>query len=179
MMSRTPANWRRLPVIALAALALTAVSAHAQTEGTKTPVPHNQTVSANPFGMLFEWYNGEYERKVSPTSTIGVSASGFALDQGGTDYGNIAGFYRYYPQHAALSGFYFGGRAGVHRVSAEGDSGVFFGLGFELGYTWLFGADRHFAVSLGAGATRLFGGDLEGVPLTIPTLRLFNVGVAF
>jgi hypothetical protein len=179
MMIRTPANWHRLPAVALAALALTVVSAQAQTEGTKTPVPHNQTVSANPFGMLFEWYNGEYERKVSPNSTIGVSASGFALDHGDADYGNIAGFYRYYPQRAALSGFYFGGRAGVHRVSAEGDSGVFFGLGFELGYTWLFGADRHFAVSLGAGATRLFGGDLEGVPLTIPTLRLFNVGVAF
>ena len=57
MMSRIP-NWFSVLAVALAALALTAVSAHAQTEGTKTPVPHNQTVSANPFGMLFEWYNG-------------------------------------------------------------------------------------------------------------------------
>jgi len=67
----------------------------------------------------------------------------------------------------------------VHRVTAESDSDVFVGLGFEIGYTWLFGADRHFALSLGAGATRLFGGDVEGASLTIPTLRLFNVGVAF
>jgi hypothetical protein len=56
---------------------------------------------------------------------------------------------------------------------------VFFGLGFELGYTWLFGSRRNFAVSTGAGATRLFGGDIAGASLTIPTLRLFNVGVAF
>jgi hypothetical protein len=168
-----------LPAVALAALALTAGSAHAQTEGTKTPVPHGQIVSANPFGMLFEWYNGEYERKVNPCGTLGVSASGFALDHGDADYANVAAFYRYYPQRAALSGFYFGGRAGVHHVTTEGESSVFFGLGFELGYTWLFGANRHFAVSLGAGATRLFGDELEGAPLTIPTLRLLNVGVAF
>ena len=178
MMSRIP-NWFSVLAVALAALALTAVSAHAQTEGTKTPVPHNQTVSANPFGLLFEWYNGEYERKLSGRSTVGASASGFALDEGDAHYFNVATFYRFYPQRAALSGFYIGGRGGVHHVSSEGESGVFFGLGFEIGYTWLLGADRRFAVSLGAGATRLFGNDLDGASLTIPTVRLLNIGVAF
>jgi hypothetical protein len=172
---------RRHAAFALAVLgvALASAPAHAQTEGTTTPVPHHQTISANPFGLMFEWYNGEYERKVGERSTVGVSASGFALDDGDADYVNVAAFYRFYPQRAALSGFYIGGRGGVHHVESGGDAGEYFGLGFELGYTWLLGADRHFAVSIGAGATRLFGGDVEGVPLTIPTLRLLNVGVAF
>ena len=148
-------------------------------EGTKTPVPHRQTVSVNPFGLMFEWFNGEYERKVNDRSTFGVSASGFSLDGGDTDYVNGALFYRFYPQRAALSGFFIGGRGGVHRVSTNSDADVFFGLGFELGYAWLFGADRRFGVSIGAGATRLFGGDLEGSSLTIPTFRLINVGIAF
>jgi hypothetical protein len=178
MISRFSAHGCASLVLILAGLAH-ANPAYAQTEGTKTPVTHQQTISANPFGMMFEWYNGEYERKVSQRSTVGVSASGFALDGGDADYVNVAAFYRFYPQQAALSGFYIGGRGGVHHVSSEGDSGEFFGLGFELGYTWLFGANRNFSVSLGAGATRLFGGELAGASLTIPTLRLFNVGVAF
>jgi hypothetical protein len=178
MVSRFHAHGCASLVLIVAAL-VHANPACAQTEGTKTPVPHQQTLSANPFGMMFEWYNGEYERKVSPKSTVGVSASGFALDGGDADYVNVAAFYRFYPQAAALSGFYIGGRGGIHHVTSNGDSGAFFGLGFELGYTWLFGAKRNFGVSLGAGATRLFGGELAGASLTVPTLRLLNVGWAF
>jgi len=179
MFSKLPVSASKPLVLIVAALALAAGPAHAQEEGTRTPVPHRQMISANPFGLMFEWYNGEYERKVGERSTVGASASGFALDGGDADYVNVAAFYRFYPQRAALSGFYIGGRGGVHHVSSEGDAGVFFGLGFELGYTWLFGANRNFGVSLGAGATRLFGAELAGVPLTVPTLRLLNIGVAF
>jgi hypothetical protein len=179
MSRKSPAHTGTSLGFILVALVLSAGTAHAQAEGTKTPVAHKQVVSANPFGMMFEWYNGEYERKVGERSTVGASASGFALDGGDADYVNVTAFYRFYPQRAALAGFYIGGRGGVHHVSGEGDAGEFFGLGFELGYTWLFGSNRNFAVSLGAGATRLFGGELDGVPLTIPTLRLLNIGVAF
>jgi hypothetical protein len=61
------------------------------------------------------------------------------------------------------------------------ESGDFFGFGLDVGYSWLLGAQERFAVSLGAGAVRLFGGDLEDadVNLTLPTIRLINVGVAF
>jgi hypothetical protein len=60
-----------------------------------------------------------------------------------------------------------------------GDSGTVFGAGFELGYNWLLGAKKQLYVSLGAGADRLFGADLEDVSVVIPTVRIINVGIAF
>ena len=39
--------------------------AQAQEAGTRTPVPHEQVLSANPFLLLWEWVNIEYERKMS------------------------------------------------------------------------------------------------------------------
>lgn len=49
----------------------------------------------------------------------------------------------------------------------------------DLGYSWLIGPKRNVGVSLGIGAERLFGGSLAGASLTIPSVRLVNVGVAF
>ena len=45
--------------------------ARAQAPGTKIPVPHDNALSANPLLLLFEWANVEYERKISPTGTVG------------------------------------------------------------------------------------------------------------
>jgi hypothetical protein len=164
--------------LCLVGLCLVPVAAHGQVEGTKTPVPHAQIVSANPFMLMFEWFNVEYERKLSPTATAGASVSFLSLDGGDADYLNGTALVRYYPQRAALSGFYLGGRLGVHHVDGVGSSGNFFGAGFEIGYGWMLGANRNFSISTGAGATRLFGGALDDVSLTIPTLRL-NVGWGF
>ena len=134
-------------------------------------------VSANPFLLMAEYGNVEFERKHTDSSTFGVSASNSGLD--GADYRNFQAFYRYYPQGASLTGFFFGGRGGVHRVSEAGESDHAYGLGFELGYGWLFGEKRNFAVSLGAGATRIFGGDMDGGSVFVPTLRLVNIGWSF
>ena len=67
----------------------------------------------------------------------------------------------------------------MHNVGVDEATGRFFGLGFELGYNWLLGAKKNISIGMGAGATRLFGGDLNGASLTIPTVRLVNVGIAF
>ena len=67
----------------------------------------------------------------------------------------------------------------MHHVSIDDEAGNFVGLGFEIGYDWLLGARQNVSIGIGAGATRLFGGTLEGASLTIPTLRLLYVGVAF
>ena len=152
-------------------------SAQTIAPGTKLPVSNKQVVSANPFLLMAEWVNVEFERKLTDSGTVGVSASSVGIDD--ADYRNFQAFYRFYPQGASLTGFYIGGRGGVHRVSEGRESGTAFGLGFELGYGWLFGAKRNFAVSLGAGATRLFGGDLHGASPLIPTLRLVNIGWSF
>ena len=67
----------------------------------------------------------------------------------------------------------------VSRVSADGEAASLFGAGFEIGYNWLLGSDRNFDVSIGVGATRLFGGALAGAPVVIPTIRLINLGISF
>jgi hypothetical protein len=152
-------------------------AAHAQSPGTRVPVANKQVVSANPFLLMAKWANVEYERKASERFTFGASLSSAGIDS--ADYRNFQGFYRYYPQGASLTGFYLGARGGMHRVSEDGDAAHVFGLGFELGYGWLFGSERSFALSLGAGATRLFGGDLDGASVLIPTLRLVNIGWSF
>jgi hypothetical protein len=159
-------------------LVLVGVSPAFAQEGTRTPVPHHQALSANPFGSMFGWFNADYERKINESNTWGASGSTLSVG-GGVDYFNAQLAYRYYPQGAALTGFYIGGRGGLHSVDVDHESGRFFGLGFELGYNWLFGARRNVSLGMGAGATRLFGGALNGASLTIPTVRLVNVGIAF
>ena len=163
----------------LSAVVAAPSSAFAQSPaaGTRLPVTNKNVLSANPFLLMAEYVNVEFERKHTESSTFGLSASSFGLDD--ADYRNFQAFYRYYPQGASLTGFYLGGRGGVHRVSEGREAGNAFGLGFEIGYGWLLGAKRNFAVSVGAGATRLFGGDVEGASALIPTLRLVNLGWSF
>ena len=164
------------PAAIIACVVLSPAPAAAQ-QADLAPAGNRQLVSANPFLLMYKWFNVEYERVHGESTTWGASASLLPIDH--ADYGNLAGFYRYYPQGRALDGFFIGGRSGVHRVSAGGESGVFFGVGFELGYDWLMGREENFSVGIGAGATRLFGGSLDGVSLTVPTLRLVNVGWRF
>jgi hypothetical protein len=137
-----------------------------------------QVISTNPFGMVFEWFNLEYERRLSDTFSFGFAGSYVPLDSGDDHYISGNALARYYPQGRALSGFYFGGRTGIYDVNDGGGTEVFFGAGFEIGYTWLLGPNRNFQLSLGAGASRLFGGTLDD-SAAIPTVRLLNVGLAF
>jgi hypothetical protein len=169
---------RGLSVVALSACALTlsTASAHAQ-EGTKVPVAHHQTISANPFGLMVEWFNVEYERKLTNTATLGVSGS--TTGWGDVDLTNGNVFMRYYPQGAALTGFYLGGRTGVARASVDDARATGVVGGFELGYSWLFGAKRHVGLSVGAGVDRLFFGDELAIDLIRPNIRLVNLGIAF
>ena len=73
--------------------------------------------------------------------------------------------FRFYPQGAALTGFYIGPRLGFYRVDEIDESESSLGVGFELGYNWLLGANRNFNVGLGAGATKLFAGPV------VPNIR--------
>ena len=145
----------------------------AQGQGTRQPVDHRHMVSANPFLLLAGWFNAEYERKLVETWTVAVSGSYVSFGNPDDVYVSGNAVFRYYPQGAALTGFYIGPRLGVFHVEEFNDSGASFGVGFELGYTWLLGAERHFSVSLGAGGTRLTSGTV------IPAARVVNVGWAF
>jgi hypothetical protein len=146
-------------------------------DGTKTPVTHNQTISANPLGFMFKWFNAEYERKLTESVTVGASASTFRLTD--DDLQRFNALVRYYPQEAALTGAFIGARAGIARVDYGVDNANAFGIGVEIGYSWLFGAKRNVGLSIGGGVDRLFGGDVDEFPSVWPNLRLVNVGIAF
>lgn len=153
-----------LLVVALLPVALTA---------QETP-DRRQVISANPFGLLLELFNAEYERAATGTTTLGVGGSFLDLDE--QTYVNFDGFWRYYPQGTVFDGWAFGAKVGVTRV--EGNS--YPGFGFDVNRSWLMGASGNFYVGLGFGLKRLFGtSDAVFEPRFIPTLRIVNVGFAF
>jgi hypothetical protein len=189
------ATWRHWTASVLACLFL-AVAIPVAASDVDAPAGDStaprRVLSTNPFLVMFGWYNAEFEFMVNQTASVGITGSyltfGDVIDQDEETFKSVSGVYRYYPQGHALRGFFFGGRLAYYSVTAQitsganaGDeeSGTFFGAGFDLGFRWLLGAEEKFEVSLGIGAVRLFGGDLEDVSLTLPSIRLVNVGAAF
>lgn len=163
---------RRLIRTAVFSIALLPAVAVAQ----DAPQPYKQVVSANPFGLLLEWFNAEYERTVSESATAGVGGSFISSD--GDDYVNADVFYRYYPQGRPLDGWAFGAKAGLTNVA---ESGTYLGFGFDVNKSWLLGKKNNFYVGVGFGLKRLLGvDDGEDFELEyIPTVRIINVGIAF
>ena len=155
------------------------VSSGVQAQATREPVDADWVLSANPFLLLAEWVNVDLERRVGDAAALDFQGSLITLEDGDEDYMSLNVTYRFYPQGAALTGFYFGPKAGVYRVSDLDEDAVVFGAGFDLGYNWLLGVNRNFALGLGIGASRLFGGDLDDASAYLPTVRLVNVGWAF
>jgi hypothetical protein len=193
-----------LHVIALAVLVPAAASA--QTTATKTPVPHNQVLSTNPFGLIIKWVNGEYERRISPTVTVGASASRFGEDISDAGFATTSALSRWYPQGAALDGLYLGARLGAFRFKSyhydyssytadqasspnrnspvrpiySEHTTVVPGAGLEIGYNWLLGPKQNVSIGMGFGLTRTLGGaNRYEFPDVLPTFRLINIGVAF
>ena len=153
-------------------------SLSAQEEGTRLPIPHENVISANPFLLLFEWVNVEFEHKVGAETTVGAIGSSVSFDDGDVRLAGASGFLRYYPQGSALSGFYLEGRIALLHGEDEDGSGTVYGPGIHIGYNWLFGANRNFYLSMGLGVTRLFGEDIDG-RVVLPEFRLLKIGIAF
>ena len=171
-------------------LTLAASSAAAQDTGTKTPVDRSHTLSTSPIADMLGFINGEYQRKMTEAVTLGVSAGTLEVDD--DRYSNVMVFGRYYPQGAALTGFFVGGRAGAHRIGYdrwEYDPDTFMSIpsrrtetrpaiGIDVGYDWLLGSNRNVLIGVGAGAVRLLGTGYDDFMVAFPTARL-NVGFAF
>ena len=151
------------------AVALLAVPAAAEAQ------QYEQVISANPFGLLLEFFNAEYERVVMESTTAGVGGSYVSIDD--DNYVNADVFMRFYPQGRPLDGWAFGAKAGITNVP---DNGTFFGAGFDVNRSWLLGSNENFYVGVGFGLKRLFGtGDAGFDVRFVPTIRLVNVGFAF
>lgn len=175
-MTRT-STWLACALFAAACM-FAAAPAHAQ---EAPAVRYQQAISANPFGLLLELFNAEYERVVSESSTAGIGGSYFSRDDNvdGVEtndrYTNADVFFRYYPQGRPLDGWAFGAKVGITKVT---DSGTYFGYGFDVNRSWLLGKNENFYVGVGVGLKKLVGGD-DGDLEYIPTFRIVNIGVAF
>jgi Protein of unknown function (DUF3575) len=172
------------PFVIILTMLACGAAIRAQAAEPDAPALPTQSISANPFTLMFQWFNADYERRIAPNVTWDASGSFFSIDGFGYKNANVA--LKYYPRES-MSGFYVGGRTGIYRVSADvrdGTNGAsvganFYGAGFEVGYNWLLGKRDQVVVGMGAGVTRLFGGELSGVSLTVPTIRLISLGYAF
>jgi hypothetical protein len=134
-----------------------------------------QVISANPFGLLLELFNAEYERVISESSTAGVGGSTFF--GGDDDYINADVFWRLYPSGNPLNGWAFGAKAGVTNLP---DHGTYFGFGFDVNRSWVLGKRNNYYVGIGLGLKRLIGAGDQAFELEyIPTFRIVNVGIAF
>ena len=164
-----------------------------------------QVFSANPFGLILELFNAEYERVISGTSTIGFGGSTLKNDHDiypeppilGTDefgfpiydwanepdpitetdrYINFDVFWRFYPSGNPLVGWAFGAKLGITSVNDQ----THLGYGFDLNRSWLLGPEENFYVGLGFGRKRLIGTtEADDLIPVIPTIRIANVGFIF
>ncbi len=153
--------------------------------------PRN-VISANPFGIMLGFFNAEYERVTSRTSTIGFGGSTIEVevccDEMESDfsvetqrYVNLDVFWRFYPgsnrtrTYRAPVGWAFGVKAGITGVEGE----TYFGYGFDLNRSWVLGPNDNFYVGLGMGLKRLVGAPQDVDLALIPTIRIANVGFIF
>lgn len=161
-------------IAATLAFAAVASPAFAQsTAETRSGLARTNLISANPIGLLFEWYNGEFEHAVKPTISLGVAGSSYDIDN--SRYASLDGIARYYPAARALRGFSIGLSAGFIDIKDDvgdcfgcnDDSGSSATIGVRGDYVWIIGQDQRFAVATGLGAKRLLNNDLgtNGVPI--------------
>ena len=143
---------------------------------------YTNVISANPFGLLLDLFNAEYERAFTESTTIGIGGSygdGDSVNDAGdlveSTYYNADVFWRFYTSGNHFDGWNFGVKAGVTRI----EDGTFPGFGFDVNRSWLAGKNDNFYVGLGFGLKRLIGDFAEDETRLIPTFRIINVGFAF
>jgi hypothetical protein len=175
-------KFHRLALVGAVAVMAIATSASAQSsDGNRAGVARTGLVSANPIGLLFEWYNGELERALAPTVSVAVAASRFDFFDNDT-YTAVEGILRYYPAGRAIRGFAVGMSAGFINVEVDDcfqcddDSESVGTVGVRGDYVWILGRDQRFAVAAGIGAKRLFGNNIGEAGLPIGRL---SIGYAF
>lgn len=160
--------------ILLTAATLIMAAAPAAARAQADPLPQRiNVISANPFGLLLDLFNAEYERVVTPSSTAGVGGSFYPNDVvGESNYVNMDVFWRFYPSGRPFQDWSFGAKAGYTT-----NLGV--GFGFDVNRSWLLGANENFYVGIGLGLKRIIASSNDNGLEFVPTFRLINVGFAF
>jgi hypothetical protein len=142
---------RRSFSVVVAVMAVLAASAMAGSAQQAVQPQYQNVISANPFGLLLDIFNAEYERVVSESSTVGIGGSTISDDS--VRYVNADVFWRFYPNGTPLDGWAFGAKVGLTSV----DDGTYFGYGFDVNRSWLMGRNNNFYVGIGFGLKRLVG----------------------
>ena len=132
-----------------------------------------QVVTANPFGLLIGWFNGEYQRKLNDSFSLGVGGSVFDLED--ENYVNGDVFVRFFPGGRVFEGFSVSAKAGPTRMR---DNGTGLGVGVDIDWNWLLGREKRYAVIFGFGLKRIVT-SRDRVDIAPPTLHIVNLGFAF
>jgi hypothetical protein len=153
--------------------------------GSSADAVRRNLLLVNPFGVVFNVFNGEYERVTSKNTSIGLSGTYYAPRD--YTYFTTEIKARYYPSEHAPDGFSVALSGGVTHVTSDGTMCWDVctetttnrpTLGFELDYNWVLGPARHFTVGAGIGAKRFLGSNTDNSIDGLPTARL-ALGVAF
>lgn len=153
--------------------------------GETTGALPGQVLSANPFGLLIDLFNAEYEVRGGRSVTFGAGASTrhtTVWDYDPVTYQSVERreryvngdlFLRYYPSGEAFNGWSFGIKSGVTHIPTQGS---YFGVGVDTNKSWML--NDHFYLGSGFGLKRLIGADGHFELKYIPTFRL-NIGIGF
>jgi hypothetical protein len=169
-----PVRARVLGLLAVS-LAFAPSSASAQTSRADLPpVAHSRIVSVNPLLLVFVGsISADYEQRVASSVSLGASVSSFDLSK--ANYFTVEGRARYYLSGRALDGFAVGASLGVVNMSADetDETQTGMSIGFTAEHQWLVGPEERLALTIGAGASRLFGtGESDVFKTVLPSLRL-------
>jgi hypothetical protein len=152
-------------------------------------LPHPNVIFTNPFGPIFEMFTAEYERRLNPSVSFGLSGTYWAgkLDD---DFrqNSLNARVRFYPYEMTPRGFSIGVALGVTRIRDTPEScsspdpcpprkTTNPSFGVELAHNWYMGPSQRFVLGSGFGIKRLFG-ETAGDTDILPMFRL-NIGYAF
>jgi hypothetical protein len=121
----------------------------------------SQNITVNPVGLVFGLLTVEYEKALSEKNSFTIRGNFLSRDIGDIDttiFG-AGGSYRFFPKKVAPSGLYYGPSADVVYAKAKSGSasasGVFFFVGGDGGYKWIFKGG--FVVDAGVSVGFYFG----------------------
>ncbi len=185
--NNTSMKFSRLVLIGAVAAVAGASPVSAQSvEGNRAGIARTNLISSNPIGLLFEWYQAEFEHAISPTVSLAVAGSSYEFLDDET-VASVDAIVRYYPSARAVRGFSLGvsgGFVGVEEDFCDAfgtpctrDDYTAFTLGIRGDYVWLLGRDQNLAVAAGIGAKRLLADRVDGIE-GLPVGRL-SIGYAF
>ena len=168
-----------------------------QSLAADTTLGPSRLISINPFILLFGYFSGEYEQRVS--SVLSVALSGSYINFDSDKYSNIDVKARLYPNELALRGFGLGlslGASSIHTRSSDcvvdptvpascNTTARTFNspsVAIEMQYQWMLGRRKYTAVTLGGGLKRFLGSQdkfsVAGTSRFLPTGRA-SIGYAF